>query len=191
VIPEIVNTLVEALKEKGLSTHDLLRDPLFLSLPLEKQVEVVQAYAGVLQQGGRQTSSSSILAKSVLKGTVGGLFASLPFVTQFSQTQPRLAVAALGMTVGAGIGAVSGVLGAKAEKQRFETTNKYLIRLSHNPEIPNAVKVLDINRKHEPRTIASIVRKMISPEKEIIDRSVLLGGANFVQGVKAKFGANA
>jgi hypothetical protein len=79
VIPEIVNTLVEALKEKGLSTHDLLRDPLFLSLPLEKQVEVVQAYAGVLQQGGIQTSSSSILAKSVLKGTVAGLFASSAF----------------------------------------------------------------------------------------------------------------
>jgi hypothetical protein len=191
VIPEIINTLVEALKEKGVSTHDLLRDPLFLSLPLEKQVEVVQAYAGVLQQGGKRTSSSSILAKSVLKGTVGGLLASIPFAAKFKQNTPKFAMAGAGAFWGASIGAVSGYLGVRAEKERFETTNKYLLRLSHNPEIPNAVKVLDINRKYEPRTIASIVKKLVSPEKEIIDKSVTLGGETFVQGVKAKFGDSA
>jgi hypothetical protein len=191
VIPEIINTLVEALKQKGASTHDLLRDPLFLSLPLEKQVEVVQAYAGVLQQGGTRTPSSTILAKSMLKGMTAGIFASLPFVAQVNQGMHKGMAVGIGAVAGLGIGAVSGTLAARGEKERYETTNKYLIRLSHNPDIPNAVKVLDINRKHEPRTIASIVKKLVSPEKEIIDKSVAVGNANLVHNLKVRFGDSA
>lgn len=175
---QIIHSLVESYKEKGISTHNLLKDPLFLSLPVEKQVEAVQAYAGVLAQNSKIPTKSKVLTKAIISGATSGAIASVPFTLGYSNPQTRLALGIGSTVLGGMIGGVSGLLMHKAEKDRFETTNKYLIRLSKasNPDIPTSVKVLDANRKYEPRTVNSIVRSMGSPESALIDKAVALSG---------------
>lgn len=169
---QILNSLVESYKEKGVSTHQLLRDPLFLSLPLDKQVEAVQAYAGVLAQGSKLAPQGKVLSRAVLGGVTAGVFAGLPFSFGFRNLQSRLAIGLGSGLLGGAIGAASGVIMHRAEKNRFETTNKYLAHLSENPDVRTSVKVLDANRKYEPRTVNSIVRSMGSPEEALIEKAV-------------------
>lgn len=174
---DIVNSIVEGYKEKHrsqkVSMHELLRDPLFLSLPLDKQVEAVQMYSNVIVNTP-PPSLSRIMTKSIISGAGAGLFASFPVVASMKRPIYKATVAATGAGLGAMMGAVSGKLMHSGDKARYENTNKYLIHLtkSDKPDIPNSVKVLDINRKYEPRTITSIVSKMISPERELINRVV-------------------
>lgn len=173
---EIINTLVEVYKSKGASLHELLRDPIFLSLPVEKQVDVVNGYASVIAQGGKAPRGGRIMTRAILTGVAGGLFASVPFMSKYTVPETRAAIGLAGGFFGGLAGAVSGVNLLRAEKDRFEKTNKYLIRLSHSPEVPNAVRVLDIHRKYEPKTLTSIVRRLASPEQSLIEKSVGLSG---------------
>ena len=173
---QILNSLVESYKEKGISTHELLRDPLFLNLPIEKQVEALQAYAGVLAQGSRIASPGKVLSRAVLSGAIAGVFAGLPLAMGYHSPRTRAALSLGAGIIGAITGAVSVKLMHNSERNRFETTNKYLIQLAQRPDVPTAVKVLDANRKYEPRTINSIVKKMASPEQALIERAVNVVG---------------
>jgi hypothetical protein len=172
---QILNSIVESYKEKGISTHDLLKDPLFLSLPLERQVEAVQAYAGVLAQGSKIASPGRLLSKAVLSGTLTGVFAGLPFIVSHSNPQTKLGIGIGAGILGAIAGGVSGALMHNSDKKRFETTNKYLVQLAQSPSIPTSVKVLDINRKFEPRTVSSILKGWASPEQALIGKSIEFG----------------
>lgn len=172
---EIVNAIVESYKQKGVSTHEILKDPLFLSLPLEKQVEAVQAYAGVLSAGSKRDSAGKILGKAILQGAATGAFLSVPFMAKSQGGWPaRLVIGGISaLTGGLTVGLPSGISLLKGEKERFEGTNKYLMKvLDKRHDVPNAVKVLDINRRYEPRTLGSIIKGLMSPEKELILTSV-------------------
>lgn len=173
---QILYALVQNFKEKGVSMHELLRDPLFTSLPLDKQIDVVQAYGGVLLHGSSMPSQSKVLSKAVVSGAAAGLFAGLPFMMKYTNPSTKGAIAIGSVLTGALAGGVSGKLMYSNDKDRFEKTNKYLIRLSKEQDTPAAIKVLDINRKHEPKTLQSIIKSRMSPESELINKAVGIAG---------------
>lgn len=173
---DIVHNLVESYKQKKSSTQDLLRDPIFLSLPATKQLEVVQSYSGIMADGGIPPNIPKILLKALRSGATTGLIAALPISILMKTMPGRVMIGGMGAVTGAGLGLVGGILTAKGEKDRYETTNKYLVQLSKNKEVPTALKILDVNRNYEPRTLSAIIRRMESPEKAIIEKAVGMHG---------------
>lgn len=173
---QIINSLLEAYKQKVRdrqgSTHELLSDPIFTSLPVEKQVEVVQSHSASLAQDITRPRLHRILAKAILQGAGTGVLSSLPAMLMLKTMPARIALGTLGAAGGALLGTVGAGLSYVSEKNRHETTNKYLIQLAKNPgDVPTAVKVLDMNRKYEPLTMTRILKGWGSPEAPIINQA--------------------
>lgn len=173
---DIVNSLVESYKEQGLSTHELLKDPVFTSLPIEKQIEAVQAYAGVLQVGGKNPSPGKLLAKSIVKGIMtGAATMALPLMA-LPKLDPakRLGTIIAGGIFGGGLGAISGGVDYSHKKQEFDSTNKYLIHLQNNPNLDTAVRAISDKRRRElsnaPKSIMGILTKVGPLAKPIAER---------------------
>jgi hypothetical protein len=169
---DIVNSIVEGYKTKGVDMHTLLADPLFLSLPLDKQVEAVQIYAPMIANGSRTPGRSKIMAKAVLSGAGAGFFSSMPFMSKVKTPLMAGVLGAAGAILGGTVGAISGNMMYNSDRGRRETTNKYLIRLSKSPDVPTAVKVLDVNRRFEPITLKSLIARAASPETPLIEKIV-------------------
>lgn len=169
---QIIQSLVEAYKQKVRdrkgSTHDLFTDPLFTSLPVEKQVEVVQSYAASLAQDQSRPRLHKILTRAIGQGALTGVMSSIPAMMLLKTIDARAAVGLLGAAGGAAIAGIGGMITYRGEKDRHEKTNKYLIQLTKNHDIPTVIKVLDMNRKYEPLTLSRILKG--SPESPIIDR---------------------
>jgi hypothetical protein len=155
----IINALVESYKEKGVSLHAVLADPLFKTLPLGKQVEIVQRYSQVLQKGSVAPNTSRMIGKSILKGTMAGAFASLPLA--LGQV-PRKGMA-IGLTAALGGAVLGGVLGraqGKIELDRHNETNRYLSKIKTD-RVGSAVNAIQSARNE--RKVEDEINKAIDP----------------------------
>jgi hypothetical protein len=153
---DIVNSLVQAYKNKGVPMQDLLNDPVFSSLPIEKQLDAVQAYAGVLLAGSQAPKAKSLIARSAGIGAMSGAFASLPILlTSMKGPMAGVIAAKVGQMVGlslagAGIGSFAGYLDHLKNKKQFETTNRYLTRIKDTRGFDDSVALLSEKRRQRP-----------------------------------------
>jgi hypothetical protein len=158
---QIIKTLVDDYSQKGVSMHELLGDPLFKELPLDKQVEAVQTYAKVIHQGSQAPSSFKLIAKSILRGIFGGALIAIPLALSKPKIEQKIVYQIAGLGAGAVFGGMAGVLEARQQKRHHETLNKYLIRIKDN-DVDNAVKVLQTNSIRRPDG-HSMIGKIVDP----------------------------
>jgi hypothetical protein len=145
----IVNALVENYKQKGVSLHTLLDDAIFKSLPVERQIEAIQAYAGVLQKGAIAPSGGKLIAKSIVKGTLAGAWGSIPLMAALkaagkgNQSIP----AAMGLAIaGSLVGGTMGFMQARQDRKEFDETNRYLARIAGKNDYANPIAAMKVQR---------------------------------------------
>jgi hypothetical protein len=152
---DIINSLVEAYKRKGIPMQELLTDPVFSSLPIEKQLDAVQAYAGVLQAGSQAPKARPLVARSAGIGAMSGAFAGLPIAFLKLKLPLGNSIAAkvgqmAGVSlVGAGFGALAGYLDHQKNKRNFETTNRYLTKIKDTGSFSDSVELLSDKRRQK------------------------------------------
>lgn len=153
---DIINSLVESYKRRGIPMQELLNDPVFAALPIQRQLDAVQAYAGALLAGSQAPRAKSLIARSAGIGAMSGAFASLPIMfTSMKGPMSGIIAAKVGQMVGlslagAGIGSFAGYLDHLKNKKQFETTNRYLTRIRDTGSFDDSVSLLSEKRKQKP-----------------------------------------
>lgn len=151
---KLINALIASYKERGIDLYALVDDPLFVSLPLEKKVEMIKKYAQQIVDGTTRNFSKedlkAALKDAALSGTATGLASAAGVVgalSHYHKGKIPWGSTAIGLGIGAGVGAIGSLLEAKKiYSQRMGMVNS-LQNLSKNPTDENAINTLITRNK--------------------------------------------
>ncbi len=183
---QIVKSLLELYKEKGIDLTSLVTNPIFGGLPLDKKVEMIKKYASHISSNTPKSLSrrdiNILLADTALSGVIGGAGAGLAAwkAAQYFQGhslgpifKPMGRVAAIGATLGLASAGVRGLSSYLARRDIIKSFNE----TATNPTDNNAIKTLAVSAIASPAIRkADILTKIhdgiVNHENKMVDTAI-------------------
>jgi hypothetical protein len=146
---QIVLSLIAMYKREGIDLHQLLDEPLFNALPVQRRIELIRMYAKEIH-AGIHSGVSSRDVKSFLKGLLpsafGGAVAGFGAAKAVSHAIQggRMAPGALvgGAIAGASFGAGIRLFRAVGENSERRRIKEYFGQAAQNPTDGNAIQAI-------------------------------------------------
>lgn len=147
---QIIKSLISLYAERGMDLSAVVKNPLFAGLPLEKKIETLKKYAGVIASGTstrftKDDLKGLLIRASIMGGitglaTLGGIMqTSVPYTHGFMHAAKPIGKAVLvGTAIGTGISAIESLT---HRNDRLEIVDRAR-RLASDPTDDNAIKYI-------------------------------------------------
>ena len=164
-----IAALIRAYQSRGISTHAVIEDPLFQSLPMDKQVAVIKAYGDILAKGGIAPSIKGSIIRTLLKMASAGLVVGLPFAAAMpDKTKAGVAVVSTILTAGI-LGAGDETLSYRDRKRKYEDVSSKL-KAAEGGSIDQAISAIMAQRYGTSSLAARIKSEVDSPLNTILQK---------------------
>lgn len=171
---QVILSLLDLYKSKGLDLHYLLDSPLFNSLPVQSRIAMIRKYAGDIAAGTSSGFGPSEIRRAlwdVIPATITGAAAGFGTAKAVASTVGRAAhplAVALAALTGAGVGTGVAYLrnaGAVADKDNLK---RQLEMTASHPTTENALQAIEMNnlakrnRNYERETMNPYLQKVLN-----------------------------
>lgn len=151
---QVVLSLISFYKKEGIDLHNILDDPLFISLPLASKVQAIKKFAGDIKENmGKGVSMAdtkglmSTIIYSAIGGGITGFSAGAATSKLFKGGINPFESALMGAGVGIGAGAASFALDSVKRINDKRRLRAYLTELSESPSDENAFNTIALRNR--------------------------------------------
>lgn len=165
-----VQALINIYQERGNSLQDILGDPIFSSLPIDKQVAAIKTYGKIIQDGSHAPNTLKTVGKSILWGLATGAIAGLPYLTQGLGRNEAIGRSVGVMISGGAVGSIIGAFKARSDHTSYRDTNTHLSKVNAGG-LEEAIRAIMAKRDSHKTPIEAMLAGVKGPVKEVLDHT--------------------
>lgn len=181
---QIVKTLIEFYKNKGIDLYAVVDDPLFAGLPMPKKVELLKQFASHIGQGtsrGLSKADISAILKDAAWAGAGTAFVAgtgiSTALSYFSGGKIPFKALALGVGAGSALSALASVMESRKRIRDRQEIGSKLDTLVDDPSDANAINLLatrnfQIHPNSTVLPVSSAASKAVAKLKGIPDQII-------------------